>query len=293
MTEIKIYPAAECVRLMDPDELASLAASIDAHGQRDPIILGRVNGAASEMLVDGRNRLRACEIAGIEPRFEVMQFEDDEAVKAFVADKSEHRNITKGQKAMRIAWLWPEAEKGGKGKRSRILDSLVGSRKGWTDRISQARAVLRHSRELAEAVREGTVKLDETLDRIKAERKEMELAESKLDTLRNDAPDLADLVDEDRISLAEAAAAHEQRKAEAIKIEQSKRDTLIRVAATAYSNVLAIGVAEFAADIEARLNDKEFRAELLRFMRLELPQFSTIDDGAAALKRLVETLKEG
>jgi ParB-like chromosome segregation protein Spo0J len=103
MTKIKIHPAAECVRLMDEEELASLAASIEAHGLRDPIIMGRVNGATSEMLIDGRNRLRACEIAGVEPRFETMQFEDDEAIKAFVADKSEHRNITKGQKAMRPA----------------------------------------------------------------------------------------------------------------------------------------------------------------------------------------------
>ena len=46
MTEIKIHPAAECVRLTAPMSSASLAASIDAHGQRDPIILGRVNGAA-------------------------------------------------------------------------------------------------------------------------------------------------------------------------------------------------------------------------------------------------------
>ena len=162
-----IHPAAECVRLMDADELASLAASIKAHGQRDPINLGRVNGAASEVLIDGRNRLRACEIAGVEPRFQTIEFNDDEAVKAFIADKSEHRNISKGQKAMQIALLWPQPEKGGRGKKSKNHKETLGFS---SMRLSQARAVLAHSRELALAVRDGTTKLDEALKEVKAAR---------------------------------------------------------------------------------------------------------------------------
>jgi hypothetical protein len=72
-----------------------------------------------------------------------MQFDDDEAIKAFVADKSEHRNITKGQKAMRLALLHPEPEKGGRGK-------TVLKRDGFSkQRLSDARAVLAFSRELA------------------------------------------------------------------------------------------------------------------------------------------------
>jgi hypothetical protein len=35
-----------------------------------------------------------------------------------VADKSEHRNLTKGQQAMRLALLYPEPEKGGRGKKA-------------------------------------------------------------------------------------------------------------------------------------------------------------------------------
>jgi hypothetical protein len=146
-----IHPAAECVRLMDADELASLAASIKAHGQRDPIILGRVNGAASEVLIDGRNRLRACEIAGVEPRFQTIEFNDDEAVKAFIADKSEHRNISKGQKAMQIALLWPQPEKGGRGKKSKNHKETLGKpytrrseRQGKCGSRTRCRAVWGH-----------------------------------------------------------------------------------------------------------------------------------------------------
>lgn len=289
MSEIKIHPAAAAYRMMREDELTALADDIADNGLRDPIALGRINGSEVEILVDGRNRFEACRRAKVEPHFEVYEFPDDDAVRAFVKSRSERRDLSKGEKAMGIAMLYPEPEKGGRGNKKK-----VGETPGFSDRrLYDARAVLRHSRELAEAVREGNVKLDEALDRIKAERKELESTETKLATLRTDAPDLADLVDEDRIPLDEAAAALEQRKTEAAKIEQSKRDTLIRVAATAYSNVLALGVAGFADDIATRLNDQDFRAELLKFMRLEAPQFSTIDDGAAALKRLVETLKEG
>src|SRR5258708_32597961 len=63
-----------------------------------------------------KEAVKACEPHDREPRFEVMQFEDDEAVKAFVADKSEHRNLTKAQQAMRLALLYPEPDKGGRGK---------------------------------------------------------------------------------------------------------------------------------------------------------------------------------
>lgn len=124
MTEVKAHPAAECVRLMDADELASLVASIKENGQRDAIVLGRVNGAETAVLVDGRNRLRACEIAGVEPRFETIEFADDDAVKAYVADKSEHRNLSKGQAAMRLALLYPQPEKLRRKGKSRVFQKL-------------------------------------------------------------------------------------------------------------------------------------------------------------------------
>lgn len=65
-SRIKIHPAAQCTRLMDDEEMASLVASIKANGLLEPITLGRVNGVL--YLVDGRNRLKACEIADVELR---------------------------------------------------------------------------------------------------------------------------------------------------------------------------------------------------------------------------------
>ena len=53
-------------------------------------------------------------------------------------------------------------------------------------------------------MRDGTLKIDEALERVKAERRDVETAEDKLAQLRAEARDLAELVVEDRIALNEA-----------------------------------------------------------------------------------------
>ena len=69
--------------------------------------------------------------------------------------KEVRRHLLKGQRAMRLAWLYPEPEKGGRGKRAET--KTMAKRHGFSaDRLSDARAVLRHSPELAKAVRDGS-----------------------------------------------------------------------------------------------------------------------------------------
>jgi hypothetical protein len=113
-----------------------------------------------------RNRLKACEIAGIEPSFETRDFEDDEAVRAFVKSTNERRDLTKGQRAMQLAMLYPEVDKGGGGHKGKVTETSGFSRQ----RFGQARQVFSHSRELAEAVRDGTTSLDEALAVVKEQR---------------------------------------------------------------------------------------------------------------------------
>jgi len=200
--QIPIHPAAECVRLMDADELASLAASIEANGLRDKIILGRINGGSVAFLVDGRNRLRACDMVGLEPQFETRDFANDDEVKAFVADKSEHRNLTKGQQAMRLALLYPEPGRG-RGKKDAARKETETSSFSYS-RVKQARTVLSYSRDLALAVRDGTKPLDEAMKEVKAARDAVNSEEFMIARLRAEASDLADLVAEERMSAREA-----------------------------------------------------------------------------------------
>lgn len=59
---IKPHQAAELFPLMRADEFDGLVADIREHGQREPIVLH------DGLVLDGRNRLRACEVLGIAPR---------------------------------------------------------------------------------------------------------------------------------------------------------------------------------------------------------------------------------
>jgi ParB-like chromosome segregation protein Spo0J len=105
---------------MSKDDLASLVESIKTSGLIHPIVLGKweEDGDTVEGIVDGRNRLAACKIAGVEPRFTKLNGED---VKSFIAAENlERRNMNASQKAMAPAMIFPEPE-----------EAKVGPRLGW------------------------------------------------------------------------------------------------------------------------------------------------------------------
>ena len=100
----------------------------------------------------------------VEPRFAKLPAGSD-PVTFIVSANLMRRDQTKGQKAMALAMLYPEPEKGGRGKKRQATNSLVSS--GFSQqRLSQARAVLHYSRELAESVRDCVTPLDQPLLRL-------------------------------------------------------------------------------------------------------------------------------
>ena len=71
---------------MDDSDLADLTDSISRNGLREAIML-RPDGS----VLDGRNRLRACVRAGVEPRFVEFIGTDRDALE-FVIDTNSHRS---------------------------------------------------------------------------------------------------------------------------------------------------------------------------------------------------------
>jgi len=61
--DLQLHPAADAFPMMDRQRLAELAADIQANGLQVPIVL------CDGMVLDGRNRLMACQTTGVEPLF--------------------------------------------------------------------------------------------------------------------------------------------------------------------------------------------------------------------------------
>ena len=188
-----VHPDAAIFPMMTDDELAELAADIKANGQIHPIVLD-----AEGRLVDGRNRQRACEIAGIEPRTVLLNGASD--VKAFIVSANlERRNLSKGQQAMALAMLYPEPERG-RGKKDNARKGAETSSFSYR-RVEQARAILRHSRGAAEDVLAGRKHFDVALRETEVARQQSASVEARMAELRDKAPDVAAMVDDERLTL--------------------------------------------------------------------------------------------
>ena len=107
-SDYKIHPFADHLPLLSDQEMSDLAADIKANGQRLPII--RCNG----VIIDGRNRLKACEIAGVEPnirdREDVLKTDSDVA-KFIVSINLARRHVLPAERASIAVELLDEMKK--------------------------------------------------------------------------------------------------------------------------------------------------------------------------------------
>ena len=231
----EIHSYADRWPMRPADEIEEMAESIRARCQRHPIML-----TPDGVLVDGRNRLRACELAGIEPWFVVdFTLTNEDAIVAYIWDvNGDRRNLSKGQRAM-LAALRPGS--------TRELSSQTGTNNQY---IYRARQVIQWcDTEVVEAVIAGDIALNDAYDQaqqVKATEQADEIARKEAETeaneqaerdarlladLRANRADLADLVDEDRLPLEEAlrlraADREKERKREAAKAESIRQRNL-------------------------------------------------------------------
>jgi ParB-like chromosome segregation protein Spo0J len=75
MKDYRAHPAAEVFPMLDDERTKTMADDIKARGLRSPVVIWR-DEQGEEWLLDGRNRVRACKMAGVAPTITYYDGED-------------------------------------------------------------------------------------------------------------------------------------------------------------------------------------------------------------------------
>jgi hypothetical protein len=159
-TPLEAHPLADIFPLLDEPELGELAADIAEHGQREPIV------TYEDRVLDGRNRLRACLMAGVKPWFK--PFDGVDPLAFVVSANLRRRHLNESQRAMiaaRLATLRLGANQHSEGlpigRASTLLN--IGERS-----VARAREVLESGEpELARAVDAGELSVSGAVEQIR------------------------------------------------------------------------------------------------------------------------------
>jgi len=87
---MKVHPVAELFPMLSASELNEMAQSIRKEGLLNPCV------RQGDTLLDGRNRMAACKIASVEPRF--IEYEGDSPVAFIIGVNLARRHLDKNQK---------------------------------------------------------------------------------------------------------------------------------------------------------------------------------------------------
>lgn len=110
---MNIHPVADLFPMLTDEELDVLAEDIQANGLRNPIV------TYEGQVLDGRNRLAACERIGVEPTF--VEYEGDSPVAFIVSQNMQRRDLDPNQKACIALELLPPLQEESRKRRAAVL----------------------------------------------------------------------------------------------------------------------------------------------------------------------------
>ena len=161
------HPYAKLFPMLPDDRLQDLADDIRDNGLKQPIVID-----GDERIIDGRNRYRACEMAGVEPVFEPFTGTDEDVLRLVISLNLHRRHLDESQRAMVAAEVATRkhGERGPAKKEGPIGPSLPDESPGVSvaeaaealsvgeRSVKRARKVIdKGTPELQDAVRDGTV----------------------------------------------------------------------------------------------------------------------------------------
>lgn len=181
------HAGADLFPMMSDEELQKLADDIKANGLREPII------TSGGKILDGRNRLRACELAGVAPRFQGWLPPPGQSPITYVVSLNlRRRHLDASERAMIGAKLIPmyEAEakerqrQGGREKvpaklpeageaREKVAEVVKVSPRLISDAVTVERAA---KPEVAKAVQDGKVSVSAAAKALRSPASQIEKA---------------------------------------------------------------------------------------------------------------------
>lgn len=203
-----IHPLASLLPLIEEEDLETLVEDIRAHGLRLPI----VRNEAGE-IIDGRNRLRACELAGVTPSF--MELNGQDPLDYVASLNLERRHLNRSQRAMLTAWL-RHLRKPCKDTKPEPISQAAERTNTSIDALNRCRIIINHAPQLAPEVISGRMTVSEAYDEARSIKAVKEGRTAMEERVRTGAPDLWQLVSDGSMPLPEAVRCLEAREREAL-----------------------------------------------------------------------------
>lgn len=202
MNQRKTYPIHQYAKrfpALDDDELEELAHDIRERGLLNPIWLDEQG-----MILDGRNRMAACQIAGVEPKFNTFHGDDEAKLHFVLSQNLTRRHLNTSQRAM-LATEFRDEFAAMAAKRMLAGDPSVNLRKGRASEevgelfnvsasaVDQARKVKEQAApEIVEAVQRGDLAVSRA-SRLADLPKEEQVAALEAAPTRTKKPEIPDL----------------------------------------------------------------------------------------------------
>ena len=159
---------------MMPDaDLQRMADDIKENGLNDDIITHQGK------ILDGRNRFKACEIAGIEPRFN--EYDGDDALAFVISHNLHRRHLSESQRAL-VGAKWAKLKHGGD-RKSNEIKSPIGDLKQQsatatrdkagkilsvgTSSIDRAKKVIKEAPQLVPKIESGEMTVNKAYESIR------------------------------------------------------------------------------------------------------------------------------
>lgn len=211
-----IHPAAELFPLLAGDELAELAADIKAKGLNNPVWL--VDDAEhGTMLLDGRNRLAACERAGVPVR--TQKYAGDDPIGFSISQNLITRHLTVGQRAFVALQAVPLYEAESARRKAAAMAARERDERG---KVTVPMGADLHPLESESIVVERKSKRATDKAASKSGTSGRAVAQAK--RITEQAPDLAAKVTSGALALDRADRIIRDREAEKRKVEQAKEE---------------------------------------------------------------------